>query len=82
MHLVSFFAAVLVLAQQARTFPAKVNRGPLLNVTLSQMDNTQIKAAVKNIGQEELTFVHLNFFRDSAPVKKVAVYQNSMDLCL
>jgi hypothetical protein len=29
-----------------------------------------------------VTFVHLNFFRDNAPVKKVAVYQNSTHPCL
>lgn len=82
MHLTSFFSAILVLAQQVRTSPVKLDRKSILDVTLSQVENTQIKAVVRNIGQEEVTFLHLNFFRDSAPVKKVAVYQNSMDPCL
>lgn len=82
MRLTLFFSAVLVLAQHAWTFPAEVNRQSVLDVTLSQVGNTQIKAVVKNIGQKEVTYVHLNFFRDSAPVKKVVVYQNSMDPCL
>lgn len=82
MHMISFFSAVLVLAQQVWAFPAEVDRELVLDVTLSQVENTQIKAVVQNIGQEEVTFVHLNFFRDSAPVKKVVVYQNSMVPCL
>jgi Deuterolysin metalloprotease (M35) family. len=43
--------------------------------------HTRIKAVVKNAGNEEVTFVHLNFFRDGAPVKKVAVFKDSNDLC-
>lgn len=82
MHMISFFSAVLVLAQQVWAFPAEVDRESVLDVTLSQVENTQIKAVVQNIGQKEVTFVHLNFFRDSAPVKKVVVYQNSMVPCL
>jgi deuterolysin len=40
------------------------------------VDNTRIKAVVTNTGHDDVTFVHLNFFRDSAPVKKVTIYQN------
>jgi len=82
MHIILFLSAVLVLAQQVWAFPAEVDRELVLDVTLSQVENTQIKAVVQNIGQEEVTFVHLNFFRDGAPVKKVVVYQNSMIPCL
>ncbi|KAJ6105016.1 hypothetical protein N7486_003705 [Penicillium sp. IBT 16267x] len=80
MHLTAFCSAVLVLAQQVWTFPAEVDRRSVLDVTLSQVENTQIKAVVKNIGQEEVTFVHLNFFGDSAPVKKVVVYQDNVEV--
>ncbi|KAJ5662965.1 hypothetical protein N7507_003696 [Penicillium longicatenatum] len=80
MHLQSFFSVVLILAPQVWTLPADVDRQSVLDITLSQVGNTQIKAVVKNIGEEEVTFVHLNFFRDNAPVKKVAVYQNNAQI--
>lgn len=47
-----------------------------LDVTLSQVGNTRIKAVVKNVGKEEVTFVHLNFFKDTAPVQKVSLFRN------
>ncbi|KAJ5557814.1 hypothetical protein N7513_003400 [Penicillium frequentans] len=80
MHLISFVLAVLVLAQHAWSLPADIDRESVLDITLSQVGNTQIKAVVKNIGQEEVTFVHLNFFRDISPVKKVVVYQNNAEI--
>lgn len=49
-----------------------------LNITLSQTGNTRIKAVVENTSPEDITFVHLNFFGDSAPVKKVSIYRNGM----
>ncbi|KAF5865996.1 hypothetical protein ETB97_001574 [Aspergillus alliaceus] len=60
-----FMAASLVMASDSG-----------LDVTLSQVNNTRIKAVVKNVGKEEVTFSHLNFFGDAAPVKKVAVFRN------
>ncbi|KAJ5894889.1 hypothetical protein N7495_006580 [Penicillium taxi] len=78
MHLV-WFSTLLVLAQQICALPTEINR-PSLEVTLSQVDGTRIKAVVQNTGDESLTFVHLNFFRDSAPVKKVKVYQNNSEV--
>jgi deuterolysin len=70
--------AVLGLAHHARALPVEAEQVSGLDVTLSQVSDTRIKAVVKNTGNEEVTFVHLNFFRDSAPVKKVAVYKDGM----
>jgi deuterolysin len=58
--------------------PVEAEQASGLDVTLSQVSDTRIKAVVKNTGNEDVTFVHLNFFRDSAPVKKVAVYKDGM----
>lgn len=70
--------AALALAQHVLALPAQMDRASALDVTLSQVNDTRIKAVVKNIGNEDVTFVHLNFFHDSAPVKKVAVYKDGM----
>ncbi|KAL2831475.1 Deuterolysin metalloprotease family-domain-containing protein [Aspergillus cavernicola] len=51
-----------------------------LHVTLSQVDNTRIKAIVKNTGAEEVTFVKLNFFQDNSPVKKVSLFRNDNEV--
>ncbi|RHZ43083.1 putative penicillolysin/deuterolysin metalloprotease [Aspergillus thermomutatus] len=77
MQLTVLASAILALAQGALALPAKA---PTLDVTLSQVDNTRIKAVVKNTGTEEVTFVHLNFFRDAAPVKKVSLYRNATEV--
>jgi deuterolysin len=65
----------VILAIALGSLALHANR-PTLDVTLSQVHNTQIKAVVKNTGTAEVTFVHLNFFKDGAPVKKVSVYRN------
>ncbi|PYI04776.1 deuterolysin metalloprotease family protein [Aspergillus sclerotiicarbonarius CBS 121057] len=51
-----------------------------LDVTISQVSNTRIKAKVTNTGNEDLTIVHLNFFGDIAPIKKVSVFRNETEL--
>lgn len=76
MRWVTLSAAFLALARHAHTAPVELGQASGLDVTLSQVNDTRIKAIVKNIGDQDVTFVHLNFFRDSAPVKKVAVYQD------
>ncbi|CEJ57942.1 Putative Penicillolysin [Penicillium brasilianum] len=76
MRFTVFSTAVLALAQHARALPVEAEQASGLDVTLSQVSDTRIKAVVKNSGNEDVTFVHLNFFRDSAPVKKVAVYKD------
>ena len=68
---------LLALAQYACAVPVEAGKADALDVTLTQISDTRIKAVVKNTGKEDVTFVHLNFFRDSAPVKKVAVYKDS-----
>ncbi|EAW10799.1 putative penicillolysin/deuterolysin metalloprotease [Aspergillus clavatus NRRL 1] len=77
MQLTVLASAILALAQGALAIPAKA---PALDVTLSQIDNTRVKAVVKNTGAEEVTFVHLNFFRDAAPVKKVSLFRNATEV--
>lgn len=76
MRFTAFSVAVLALAQRVCALPVEADRVSGLDVTLSQVGHTRIKAVVKNAGNEEVTFVHLNFFRDSAPVKKVAVFKD------
>jgi deuterolysin len=75
-----FTSALLALVPGLMAAPLDVHSDSGLDVTLSKVGNTRIKAVVKNVGKEEATFVHLNFFRDAAPVKKVAVFRNSMPL--
>lgn len=76
MRLIAISAVLLAFAQQVCTLPVEPDKASALDVTLSQVSDTGIKAVIKNTGGEEVTFVHLNFFRDSAPVKKVSIYQN------
>jgi deuterolysin len=66
-------SAILALVNGALALPASA---PSLEVTLTQVDNTLIKAIVKNTGSEEVTFSHYNFFKDPAPVKKVDIFRN------
>ncbi|KAI9373489.1 Deuterolysin metalloprotease family-domain-containing protein [Aspergillus egyptiacus] len=73
--------ALLALLQGITASPVDVKRNsPGLEVTLSQVNNTQIKAVVKNNGAEEVKFVHLNFFQDSSPVKKVSLFKDDSEL--
>jgi len=78
MRFIALSAAILVLAQHVCAFPVEAGQASGLDVTLSQADHTHIKAVVKNAGNEKVTFVHLNFFSDSAPVNKVAVFKDGM----
>ncbi|KAJ6104761.1 hypothetical protein N7523_011081 [Penicillium sp. IBT 18751x] len=80
MHFTALSTVLLALAQYACAVPVESNQASGLDVTLSQVDHTRIKAVVKNAGNEDVTFVHLNFFRDSAPVKKVAVYKDNAEV--
>lgn len=77
MKLTALASAILVLVHGALALPAKA---PALDITLSQVNNTRIKAVVRNTGSEKITFVHLNFFNDSSPVKKVSLYRNGISL--
>ncbi|KAJ5083316.1 hypothetical protein N7456_012743 [Penicillium angulare] len=79
MRLSAFYVISLVLAPHLAALPADIDQRLGLDVVLSQIGNTRIKAVVKNTGQE-VTYMHLNFFGDSAPVKKVAVYQNNTEI--
>ncbi|KAL4867053.1 hypothetical protein BDV12DRAFT_210068 [Aspergillus spectabilis] len=73
--------ALLALLQGINASPVdiKVN-APGLHVTLSQVDNTRIRAVVQNTGSEAVTFVHANFFQDASPVKKVSVFRNDNEV--
>ncbi|PLB46386.1 hypothetical protein P170DRAFT_427708 [Aspergillus steynii IBT 23096] len=70
-------STLLALVPGLLAAPLEVRDNASLDVTLSQVGNTRIKAVVKNTGKEEVTFVHLNFFKDSAPIQKVALYRNA-----
>lgn len=75
MKITALASAILAVAQGALALPA---RAPALDITLSQVNNTRIKAVVKNSATEKITFVHLNFFNDPSPVKKVSLYRNGI----
>ncbi|GIC84258.1 uncharacterized protein Aud_000072 [Aspergillus udagawae] len=77
MKVTALASAILALVHGALALPAKA---PALDITLSQVNHTRIKAVVKNTGSEKVTFVHLNFFNDSSPVKKVSLYRNATEV--
>ncbi|PGH28214.1 hypothetical protein AJ80_00104 [Polytolypa hystricis UAMH7299] len=64
----SAVGAVLPPSQRRADEPSK------LSITLTQLSGTQIKAVVKNTGNEDLSLLHLNFFNDKAPIKKASVF--------
>lgn len=76
MKLIALSTALLAVAQNAYALPVETEDASALDITLSRVSDTRIKAVVKNTGSEDVTFVHLNFFRDSAPVKKVDVLKD------
>jgi len=78
MRFAALSTALLALAQHACALPVETDETSALDITLSHISDTRIKAVVKNSGSEDVTFVHLNFFRDSAPVKKVDVFKNGI----
>ena len=80
MRFATVSAALAAFASTAAAVPVSdaASASPSLSVKLSQIDNTRVKAVVTNSGKEDVDFVHLNFFRDSAPVKKVSVFRGSM----
>ncbi|KAF9892074.1 hypothetical protein FE257_002480 [Aspergillus nanangensis] len=81
MHFTNVVAALAALTPSVIAVPVDAGaKSPALDVSLSQVGNTRIKAVVKNTGSEEVTFVHLNFFHDSAPVKKVSLFSNESEL--
>ncbi|KAJ5559188.1 hypothetical protein N7461_003160 [Penicillium sp. DV-2018c] len=79
MRLIALSTAALALAQHAYALPVEGDASGL-DITLSRVSDTRIKAVVKNAGKEDVTFVHLNFFRDSAPVKKVGVFRDDAEV--
>ncbi|KAJ5584790.1 uncharacterized protein N7459_004590 [Penicillium hispanicum] len=78
MRLSVLSATFLAVVQHVCALPVESDRSSALDVTLSQLSDTRIKAVVQNTGGDEVTFVHLNFFRDGAPVKKVARPDNEI----
>ncbi|KAL4982933.1 Deuterolysin metalloprotease family-domain-containing protein [Aspergillus falconensis] len=70
--------ALLGMLQAASASPVDIKTSTAgLQVTLSQVNNTRIKAVVQNTGSEEVTFMHMNFFKDASPVKKVSIFRNN-----
>lgn len=78
MRFAALSTVLLALAQHVHTLPVEADKTSALDITLSRVTDTRIKAVVKNSGSEDVTFVHLNFFRDTAPVKKVNVFKNGI----
>ncbi|GMF80383.1 unnamed protein product [Aspergillus oryzae] len=79
MRFISVSSLLLALAPALNAVPVEVaGSAQGLDVTLSQVGNTRIKAVVKNTGSEDVTFVHLNFFKDAAPVQKVSLFRNGL----
>lgn len=78
MRLISISAAFLAVCTSLAA-PIET-KSSSLDVTLSQVDNTHIKAIITNTGDEDITFMHLGSFGDGSPVKKVSVYRNGMYL--
>jgi deuterolysin len=76
MRFAALSTVLLAIAQHVQALPVETDGTPALDITLSRVTDTRIKAVVKNSGSEDVTFVHLNFFRDAAPVKKVNVFKN------
>lgn len=78
MRFAALSTVLLGLSQHVHALPVETDETSALDITLSRVADTRIKAVVKNSGSEDVTFVHLNFFRDAAPVKKVNVFKNGM----
>ncbi|PGH34717.1 hypothetical protein GX50_02505 [[Emmonsia] crescens] len=53
---------------------------PELDVKLTQVDGTVVKAVVTNNGDEDLNILNLNFFKDNSPIKKVSVYSQGVEV--
>ncbi|OAX85082.1 hypothetical protein ACJ72_00554 [Emergomyces africanus] len=53
---------------------------PELDVKLTQIDGTMVRAVVTNNGGEGLNILTLNFFKDMSPVKKVSVYSEGVEV--
>jgi deuterolysin len=77
MRFAALSTVLLALAQHVHALPTN-DKSSALDITLSRVTDTRIKAVVKNSGSEDVTFVHLNFFRDNAPVKKVNIFKNGI----
>ncbi|KAB8078842.1 neutral protease 2 [Aspergillus leporis] len=80
MRVTALSTAIFALASTAVAAPVAENSSPSLEVKLTQIDNTRVKAVVKNTGNEAVSFVHLNFFKDAGPVKKVSVYRGKNEV--
>ncbi|KAJ5535530.1 hypothetical protein N7527_001784 [Penicillium freii] len=80
MRFAALSTVLLALAQHVHTLPVETDETSTLDITLTHVTDTRIKAVVKNSGSENVTFVHLNFFRDTAPVKKVNVFKNDAEV--
>lgn len=78
MRFAALSTVLLALAQHVHALPTNADESSALDITLSRVTDTRIKAVVKNSGSEDVTFVHLNFFRDNAPVKKVNIFKNGI----
>ena len=76
MKFLSAIAAVAALAAPVASLAIRApEQVPDLDVALSQVGNSLVRAVVTNGGSETLTLLNHNFFSDVAPIKKVSVFR-------
>lgn len=79
MKFASAIAAVTALAAPAASAAIGAEeRRPELDINLSQIGNSLVKAVVTNTNPEPITVLNHNFFKDVAPIKKVAVFREGI----
>ncbi|KAK2762090.1 hypothetical protein FQN54_001097 [Arachnomyces sp. PD_36] len=80
MKFFSAVAAATALATPALGLAIRAAEQPELDITLSQVGNSLVKAVVTNTNAEPLTLLNHNFFKDVAPIKKVSVFREGSEV--
>ena len=79
MLLESFAVALAAFSPLVLSYAIDLEKRALdVAVTLSSVENTVVKAAIKNSGAEELTLLKGGTFLDDAPVDKATVFKDGM----
>lgn len=82
MKFASVIAAAAALAAPAASAAIRDVEHRELDITLSQVGNSQVKAVVTNINPEPITLLNYNFFKDVSPIKKVTIFREGTPLSL
>lgn len=82
MKFASIIAAATALVAPAASAAIRDVEHRELDITLSQIGNSHVKAVVTNTNAEPITLLNYNFFKDVAPIKKVAVFREGTSLSL